>query len=380
MNPSKETYFCTGFISAGIYKVRSSGDWYPTRLNATNILDIAVRPESSNTVVAAIEGYRRLAISTDGGSSWGELVNSPTNRSAVTYDPQNPDRLYAGFGWEDRSSTTYRLDMSTDGGLNWASTGPMFYVSGNISMGVTDIWIHPDNAQKIIVTVGSPYGGVYLSNNGGTTWADHPLEFWASSIVSDPNDPDRLFYGTFHQGYVCYSENGGYLWTDISPGVDTFWEVRDIVVGADAIAYAATDVGLWTWDGFSWAKINGLPSDDMTTLVIGRSSDSEILYVGTGDSGVFVSDNGGSSWDEFNSGLGNMSINRLSISDTSPKRLYAGTSHGSVWQYDFSVDACEGDFDKDGDIDGKDLSAFISDNKGILLLEFSSKFGGTQCD
>ncbi len=169
----------------------------------------------------------------------------------------------------------------------------MFYVAGDISMGVTDIWVHPDDDQKMIVTVGSPYGGLYVSSNGGATWADHPLEFWTSSIASDPNDPDRLFYGTFHQGYVGFSENGGYLWADISPGVDTFWEVRDIAVGINAKTYAATDAGLWTWDGLGWFKINGLSSDDMTALTFDRSANPETLYAGTGDCGVFFQMMGG---------------------------------------------------------------------------------------
>jgi hypothetical protein len=340
MNPIEESYFCAGFLSAGIYKVRSSGNWYLTHLNATNILDLAVHPGSSNTVVAAIEGDHRLALSTDGGNLWRGLINSPTNRAAVTYDPGNPEHLYAGFGWQYRTNAAYQLDMSTDGGLSWTRSGLMFYSQDTFSLGVTDIWVHPNNSQKFLVTVGGEYGGIYISSNGGATWSSFlPDTFWASTVAADPNDPDRLFYGTFHYGYVMLSINGGNSWSDISPGVHTFWEVRDIAVDLNEKAYAATDVGLWTWDGLSWAKINGLPTDDMTTLTIDRFGNPEILYAGTGDSGVFVSNDGGNSWNVFNEGLGVLHINKLAISDTVPKMLYAGTAYGGVWSRRLSPEA-----------------------------------------
>ena len=293
--------------------------------------------------------------------------DSPTNRAAFTYDPQNPEHLYAGFGWKYRTNTSYHLDISTDGGLSWTSSGSMFYTSGSISVGVTDIWVHPNDSQKILVTVGGPYGGVFVSSNGGASWGHVPSDFWASTVTADPNDPNRLYYGTFHRGYVYQSDNGGYNWMDISPVVDIFWEVRDIAVDLNAKVYAATDVGLWAGDEDVWEKIAGLPSDDITALTIDRSGNPEIFYAGTGDCGVFVSSDGGSSWNSFNEGLDVLHITKLAMSETVPKVLYAGTAYGGVWQYDFTAEACGGDFDSDGDVDGSDLAVFAAD------------FGRTDC-
>jgi hypothetical protein len=53
--------------------------------------------------------------------------------------------------------------------------------------------------------------------------------------------------------------------------------------------------------------------------------------VGTGEDGVFVSQDGGSTWIDFNEDLGNLSINKLAISASQPKMLYAGTAYGGVW-------------------------------------------------
>jgi PKD repeat protein len=40
---------------------------------------------------------------------------------------------------------------------------------------------------------------------------------------------------------------------------------------------------------------------------------------------------------------------------------------------------CEGDFDEDGDVDGKDLAAHISDSMGIDLEDFAESFGKDDC-
>ena len=41
------------------------------------------------------------------------------------------------------------------------------------------------------------------------------------------------------------------------------------------------------------------------------------------------------------------------------------------------TDACESDFDQDGDVDGSDLAVFAAGGATITLEEFASDFGGT---
>jgi len=79
--------------------------------------------------------------------------------------------------------------------------------------------------------------------------------------------------------------------------------------------------------------LTGLPTDDLTALAIDRSTTPGIVYVGTGEDGVFVSQDGGSTWLPFNEGLGNLSITKLAISASQPKILYAGTAYGGVWKF-----------------------------------------------
>ncbi len=110
------------------------------------------------------------------------------------------------------------------------------------------------------------------------------------------------------------------------------------------------------WDGSGWTKLTGLPTDDITALAIDKSTSSGTLYVGTGEDGVFVSEDGGDTWTSFNQGLGNLSITKLAISDSLPKMLYAGTAYGGIWS---EVLDCNGDVNGDGEITPEDaLCAF----------------------
>ncbi len=76
--------------------------------------------------------------------------------------------------------------------------------------------------------------------------------------------------------------------------------------------------------------MTGLPTDNITAVAIDRSTNPGVLYVGTGENGEFVSEDGGNTWVELNDGLENLSINVFAISDSEPKVIYAGTARG-VW-------------------------------------------------
>jgi photosystem II stability/assembly factor-like uncharacterized protein len=107
-----------------------------------------------------------------------------------------------------------------------------------------------------------------------------------------------------------------------------------------AVIYAGTRSGIWKSvdHGETWGKTR---FPDIEVLSIGIAPDNQnILYVGTGDSGVFTSTDSGDSWKAFNEGLGVLHVTRLAVSETEPKMLYAGTAFGGLWQYDISEEKC----------------------------------------
>jgi hypothetical protein len=220
---------------------------------------------------------------------------------------------------------------------------------------VSDIWVNPTDSDTILVAVAgfsTEGGGVYRSTDGGTTW-QVSYNFWASTLAEDPTDPDILYFGTERCGYVKRSTNGGISWTDITPDTEPeecwVWEVRDIEVDLNSHVYAATDEGLMKWDGSDWAKLMGLPTEDVTSIMIDRSETPGIVYVGTAEKGVFASQDGGSTWRGFNEGLGNLSVTKLAISPSPPRTLYAGTAYGGAWRRTI-IEYHPGDVSGDGHV------------------------------
>jgi hypothetical protein len=167
--------------------------------------------------------------------------------------------------------------------------------------------------------------------NGGQTWQ------WvgtiADALAADPNDPSVVYSGKQQIGQVFrYTDVwGGFpSVTEITPA-QGIGDVRDIEVNSDSSVYVAASDGLWKWDSSNWTTLGSLPTDDLTALAIDRSKSPGIIYAGSVTHGIYLSEDGGSTWTPFNEGLGGLSITRLAISASKPRMIYAGTSYGGVW-------------------------------------------------
>ena len=178
---------------------------------------------------------------------------------------------------------------------------------------------------------------LFRSTDGGLTWQF--MHISSTALAADPNDPNVIYTGKRRVGQIFRIDN---VWenmigvTEITPdgGVG---DVRDIEVDSQSRVYVAAVDGLRRWDSIVWTKLNGLPTSDITALAIDRSVNPEIVYVGTGEDGVFASKDGGFTWVSFSEDLGNLSITKLSLSKSQPKILYAGTTYGGVWSRKLSA-------------------------------------------
>ena len=210
-------------------------------------------------------------------------------------------------------------------GTVWKPIGPSPIAGGREDNGlVTAIAPHPSNPD--IVYIGTADGGVWKTNDGGSTWQplfDEELCLAVgepSSIAIDPGDSDVIYVGTSARGAVSVqrqvgifkSMDGGSSWILLGSGypegndgnADDFANrlVNSIIVdpGNSQIVYAATNDGVWTSSdgGENWVQGAGTNNTDARSLELDPTAPAgaRILYAGLSGQGVSQSIDGGATW------------------------------------------------------------------------------------
>lgn len=253
---------------------------------------------------------------------------------------------------DDNSSTITTQNYNA---FAFRNIGPAFS-SGRIS----DIAIHPDNKHVWYVGIGS--GGVWKTENSGTTWTplfDKQSVYSIGSITIDPNNTHRIWVGTgenvggrhvaFGDG-VYLSEDGGTSWNNM--GLPESEHIGKIIVhpsNSDIVMVAAQGP-LWnkggergfylTEDGGkTWTKTLGDDEWVGVTDIVVDPRDPNVVYAATWQrhrtvaalidgglgSGVHKSTDGGKTWTELKKGLpgGIKGKIGLAISPQNPDYVYA---------------------------------------------------------
>ncbi|MCH2032346.1 MAG: glycosyl hydrolase [Tenacibaculum sp.] len=240
-------------------------------------------------------------------------------------------------------------------GLKFRSIGPAL-MSGRIA----DIVIHPNNENVWYVGVAS--GGVWKTENSGTTWNsifDGQVSYSIGCVTLDPQNPEIVWVGTGendggrHIGYgdgIYKSEDGGKSWKNM--GLKNSEHLSKIIIHPkdSKIMWVASQGPLWsgggergvfksTDGGKTWKQTLG---DDQwvgaTDLLIDPRN-PDLLYAATWQrhrtvagylgggpgTGIFKSNDGGENWVKLKTGLPNSNMGKigLAISPQKPDVIYA---------------------------------------------------------
>jgi photosystem II stability/assembly factor-like uncharacterized protein len=212
--------------SHGMYKSTDYGDnWVAitTGLTSTliNINTIAVHPTDPNTVYIGTwkDGVYKT---TNGGATWG-LTNdglTSTDVRSLAIDHNDPQVIYAGLG-EGQG-----IAKSTNGGELW----------GPINMGLSiecPSYLLPIGAAKQGVSLEAPPIMPLSQSYSSVPWTS----IW--DIVIDPTDSQTIYAADQHSG-VYLSTNGGASWAPINEGL-TMKAVTELDISSDGqVVYAAT--------------------------------------------------------------------------------------------------------------------------------------------
>ena len=161
----------------GIYETTDNGlSWeIGADLIHNRVYTVAVAPGSGNVYAGTLYG---LEVSTDGGQTF-DLVEKSRRKSigAIAVDPNNPDVVLAGLGWDDDYGfigTDYfnlategdgEVYRSDDGGESWEKV--LFGEGTGGERNVYTIRFDESNGQNVYL--GSAKG-VYKSTDGGVSW------------------------------------------------------------------------------------------------------------------------------------------------------------------------------------------------------------------
>jgi photosystem II stability/assembly factor-like uncharacterized protein len=311
----------------GLYVSRDGGKHWDAveALRGQSIFSLAQSPSQVNIFFAGtLEGVYRSA---DGGVSW-TLISPPGSHEiheveSLAVDPKDPDIVYAG---------TWHLPWKTsDGGRHWH----------NIKNGViedSDVFsmiIDPDKPRTVYLSACS---GIYKSENAGELF--HKIQGIPSTarrtrvLMQDPANHQVVYAGTT-EGLYKTVDAGKTFQRMTGPDVvvnDVYVDPADsnhVLLAIDrGGVLTSKDAGVTfvpSNEGFSGRRVEALLVDggNPARLYAGVVNDKTF-------GGVFVSNNGGASWDQIGEGPGGGLAGRdvFALGETRDGTVVAGTNHG----------------------------------------------------
>ena len=276
----------------GVWISKNSGDDWEKISSDTmpvNIDSLAVDPRGSNTMYAGT--WWRAYKSTDSGKNWRLIKDGMIDDSdvfAITIDPRDANHIVA--------SACSGIYESFNAGEKWAKIQGIPAQSRR----TRDIVQHPTIAGTVYAATTE---GFWMTTNGGKAWTlttRRDLEI--NSIALHPDEPNRVYIGTNDYG-VMVSNDGG---KNFAPTNDNF---------TSRFTYSIT------------------PDRQIPNRLYATTHNTA-----TGGGFVFISNDGGVSWQQAK----NLDINRVSpyavLQDrTNSDNFYMGTNIGLFQSTDRGV-------------------------------------------
>ncbi len=337
LSPGDEPSWYLATLYGGIYKSAGmEGQWdqINTGINNCVVNDFVVNPDNPSDVYAATYESLKLEHSSDGGITWEiQPSNLSTSFDVLSMDPNHPSTFWAAYN--SYISGGYKLFKAEEYGQYW--TGPHDFINTtptNNRTEITDIMVKPGDSNTLFVTSQpwfmstglTGFGAVAHTTNGGSSWSYYPYS--GSCLAMDPADPDKVYVGKERSGQVFLFEFDGnsLSLSNVEPegGIEN---VQDIAFDQQGNYFVATSNGLWRAGETGWDSLVCL-ADNITALAMDHSKTPSVLYAGSKEDGVFLSDDSGESWMPYNNGLENLAITNLEISG---QMIYAAASYGGIW-------------------------------------------------
>ena len=297
---------------------------------------LAFHPNDPSFIINGNDGG--INISTDGGVVWSNPAHIPaTQFYEIGLDANNSLAYYGGT--QDNGT-----NRTLDGGLNnWQHIfgGDGFYVL-------------IDHTNSDIIYAESQYGNLGKSTNGGNSFFDatnginsnEPTN-WDTPVIMDPANSNILYYGT---DYLYRTTNGAGNWTKVSPKLTDYSGGRLGTITTIAVATSNTNViyvgtddsHIWVSsdNASTWTEISeGLPIRWVTRVAVDPTDESIVYATFNGlkwkdpQPHVFRSTDKGTTWSDISNNLPDAPVNAFVVDNLSPEKLYLGNDVGMYFSY-----------------------------------------------
>lgn len=304
----------------------------PTPLPPTVVESPSVLLFDPHDPAVILGGTAAGVVRRSGDSGWflsNQGINYPTRVRTLAFDPAEPNVVYAGT--DGQRAIAGSLYKSIDGGKRWTVTGLR-------DVDVYHIVIDHQISKAVYAATSK---GVYVSSDGGFTWAERNNGLKSTTVTAlavDPSPPTGsgrgtpppagplLYLGT-RQGEVYKSTNGGGEWRLIQTLNTPVTSLVAYRKKAGTI-FATTEDGLFTSNdsGETWNQVSGGIWKVRLNGLVPTGKDSTVYAYGA--QGVFVSHDGGVNWGPASTGLEGTQPSALAIHPTTPSLLWVGTDKG----------------------------------------------------
>jgi photosystem II stability/assembly factor-like uncharacterized protein len=342
----------------GMYKSMDAGKtWKHIGLeNTRQISRVRIHPQNPDIVYVAALGHvwapnddRGLYRTKDGGKIWQKIFSRGPKAGAIdlTFDPTNPNILYAGF-WEvyrkpwdlESGGPGSGLFKSTDGGDTWVeltrNPGLPKGVIGNVSVTVSGA-----NPERVWAQIEAEEGGLFRSDDGGKNWTrvnqDRKLRqraWYFNRIQADPKNPERIY--AMNVAFFR-SDDGGKTFNPVrTPHGDNhdLWisaaNPQRMIEGNDGGANVSTN------GGANWSTLANQPTaqfyrvaldDDFPYHAYGAQQDNTTVEIATRSATPGISDR---DWHDVGGGESGW----IAPYSKDTNIVFAGSYDGLVTRYD----------------------------------------------
>jgi photosystem II stability/assembly factor-like uncharacterized protein len=291
---------------------------------------IVVHPAKPNRVLC---GGVDLHLTLNGGSAWTRVTRWDVDRKDPDYAHADHHCLVMPAGAPGRvyDANDGGLDVSDNGGTRWTNRSNGLTVSMSYDADVAQ-------SDERVYGTGLQDNGTVITVSGNRDMFSELLGGDGGFIAWDPNDAEHV-YASYQFFNIFRFRNGTYI--NASPPApvseqESVWMCFIALDPNDSDTVFTGSYRVWRTrdDGQTWLAVSPPLDGSVISAIEIAESDSDRIYVGTENGGIFRSDDRGQSWSAniSSSELPGFTITRLATSPRDANVIYAtvanfGPSH-----------------------------------------------------